>query len=126
MFQISNPLFFFLLGIIPILLIINRYTRIEAARWRKIGTLLLRLGAVLCLILALVGLQQKDQEDILSVVFLLDVSDSVPIIQQKTGIEQINTVLNALKPTDLFSVILFAGGSCGARGQTSRKQCSLI
>ena len=109
MFQISNPLFFFLLGIIPILLIVNRYTRVEAARWRKVGTLLLRLGAVLCLILALVGLQQKDQEDILSVVFLLDVSDSVPMIQQKAGIEQINTALDALKPTDLFSVILFAG-----------------
>ncbi len=111
MFQISNPFFFFLLGIIPILLIINRYTRIEAARWRKVGTLLLRLGAVLCLILALVGLQQKDQENILSVVFLLDVSDSVPTAQQKAGIDQINTVLDALKPTDLFSVILFAGGA---------------
>ena len=109
MFQISNPLFFFLLGIIPILLIINRYTRVEAARWRKIVTLLMRLGAVLCLILALVGLQQKDQEDILSVVFLLDVSDSVPIMQQKAGIEQINIALDALKSTDLFSVILFAG-----------------
>ena len=111
MFQINNPLFFFLLGIIPILLIINRYTRVEAARWRKVGTLLLRLGAVLCLILALVGLQQKDQEDVLSVVFLLDVSDSVPTIQQKAGIEQINTALDALKPTDLFSVIVFAGGA---------------
>ena len=111
MFQINHPLLFFLLGIIPILLIINRYTRVEAARWRKMGTLLLRLGAVLCLILALVGLQQKDQEDILSVVFLLDVSDSVPTIQQKAGIEQINTVLDTLKPTDLFSVVLFAEGA---------------
>ena len=111
MFQISHPLLFFLVGIIPILLIINRYTRVEAARWRKIGTLLLRLGAVLCLILALVGLQQKDQEDILSVVFLLDVSDSVPMIQQKAGIEQINTILDTLKPTDRFSVILFAEGA---------------
>ena len=111
MFQISSPLFFFLLGIIPILLIINRYTRVEAARWRKVGTLLLRLGAVLCLILALVGLQQKDEENILSVVFLLDVSDSVPTMQQKAGIDQINTALAALKPTDLFSVILFAGGA---------------
>ncbi len=111
MFQISNPLFFFLLGIIPILLIINRFTRIEAARWRRVGTLLLRLGAVLCLILASVGLQQKDQEDILSVVFLLDVSDSVPKAQQKAGIEQINTALDTLKPTDLFSVILFAKGA---------------
>ena len=111
MFQISNPFFFFLLGIIPILLIINRYTRVESAWWRRIGILLLRLGAALCLILALVGLQQKDEEDILSVVFLLDVSDSVPMIQQKAGIEQINTILDTLKPTDLFSVILFAGGA---------------
>ena len=111
MFQISNPFFFLLLGIIPILLIINRYTRVESAWWRRIGILLLRLGAALCLILALVGLQQKDEEDILSVVFLLDVSDSVPMIQQKAGIEQINTILDTLKPTDLFSVILFAGGA---------------
>ena len=111
MFQISNPLFFFLLGIIPILLIINRYTRVEAARWRRVGTLLLRLVAVLCLILALVGLQQKDQEDILSVVFLLDVSDSIPTMQQQAGIEQINAALDALKSTDVYSVILFAGGA---------------
>ena len=111
MFQISNPFFFLLLGIIPILLIINRYTRVEAARWRKTGTLLLRVGAVLCLILALVGLQQKGQEDILAVVFLLDVSDSIPTVQQKAGIQQINAALDALKPTDLFSVILFAGGA---------------
>ena len=109
MFKIGNPLFFLLLGIIPILLIIDHYTRVEAARWRRVGTLLLRLGAVLCLILALVGLQQKDQEDILSVVFLLDVSDSVPPEQQSAGIEQINSSLDALKPTDRFSVILFAG-----------------
>ena len=111
MFQISNPLFLLLLGLIPILLIVTRYTRVEAARWRKIGTLLLRLGAVLCLILALVGLQQKDQEEILSVMFLLDVSDSVPMAQQKAGIKQINTALNELKPSDVFSVILFAGGA---------------
>ncbi len=111
MFQISNPLFFLLLGIVPILLIINRYTRVEAAQWRKVGTLLLRLSAVLCLILALAGLQQKGQEDILSVVFLLDVSDSVPPIQQQQGIEQINAALDALKPTDVFSVILFAEGA---------------
>ena len=109
MFQISNPFFFLLLGIIPILLIINRYTRVEAARWRKVGTLLLRLTAVICLILALAGLQQKAQEDILSIVFLLDVSDSVPTMQQEAGIDQINTVLDALQPTDVFSVILFAG-----------------
>ncbi|MCZ6678130.1 MAG: VWA domain-containing protein, partial [Candidatus Poribacteria bacterium] len=109
MLQISTPFFFLLLGLIPILLIINRHTRVEAAQWRRWVTLLLRLSAVTCLILALAGLQRKDREDILSVVFLLDVSDSVPLAQQAEGIERMNRAVDALKPTDEFSLILFGG-----------------
>jgi len=74
-----------------------------------VTTLVLRLGAVLCLILALVGTQQREREDLLSVVFLLDVSDSVPLSQQVKGIERIHTAVDALKPIDAFSVLLFAG-----------------
>ncbi|MBI1928130.1 VWA domain-containing protein [Candidatus Poribacteria bacterium] len=109
MFQFSNPLLFLLIGLIPLILLINHGTRVEAARWRSVTTLVLRLGAVLCLILALVGTQQREREDLLSVVFLLDVSDSVPLSQQVKGIERIHTPVDALKPTDAFSVLLFAG-----------------
>ena len=107
MFQISDPLFFLLLALLPILLIIHRYTRVEAAPWRKMATLVLRIGAMTCLVLAMVDLQWKDQEDTLSVVFLLDVSDSVPFSQQIEGIEQINAAVDALKPTDEFSLVVF-------------------
>ena len=62
----------------------------------------------MCLILAAVGLQQKSRSDILSVTFLLDVSDSIPYSQQVEGISKINDVIDALNPSDEFSVIRFA------------------
>ena len=62
----------------------------------------------MCLILAAVGLQQKSRSDILSVTFLLDVSDSIPYSQQVEGIFRINDVIDALNPSDEFSVIRFA------------------
>ena len=108
MFRISNPFFFLFLLSIPLILITHRHTRIEAARWRRVTVLVLRLGAVVSLILALVGLQQKDRSDILSVAFLLDVSDSLPPSQQLEGIARMNAAIDALQPTDEFSVILFA------------------
>ena len=108
MFQIDNPLFFLLVIIIPLVLVINRYTRIEAARWRRLTLLVLRIGALVCLILAAVGLQQKRRSDILSVTFLLDVSDSLPHSQQVEGIARVNAAIDALNPTDEFSVVQFA------------------
>ena len=60
------------------------------------------------LILVLAGLQQKDRSDILSVAFLLDVSDSLPPSQQLEGIARMNAAIDELQPTDEFSVILFA------------------
>ena len=62
----------------------------------------------MCLILAAVGLHQKSRSDILSVTFLLDVSDSIPPSQQAEGVAQMNAVVSALNPTDEFSVIRFA------------------
>ena len=108
MIEIDHPLFFLLLISIPLVLVINRYTRIEVARWRRSALLVLRIGALVCLILAVVGLQQKSRSDILSVTFLLDVSDSIPSSQQVEGVSRVNAVINALNPTDEFSVIRFA------------------
>ena len=108
MIQIDHPLFFLLLISVPLVLIINVYTRVEAARWRRLALLVLRIGGLVCLILAAVGLHQKSRSDILSVTFLLDVSDSIPSSKQAAGIARINDAVNALNPTDEFSVIRFA------------------
>ena len=108
-FHINNPLFLLLLVTVPLFLFIHRRTRVEAGRWRKSTTLVLRIAAVLCLILALADLHRKDEVDVLATVFLLDVSDSVPTSQQQEGIRQINAAVNQLKSTDMFSLIFFAG-----------------
>lgn len=108
MIQIDHPLFFLFLVSVPLVLIINGYTRVEAAPWRRFTLLVLRIGGLVCLILAAVGLQQKSRSDILSVTFLLDVSGSIPSSKQAEGIARINDAVNALNPEDEFSVIHFA------------------
>ena len=111
MAYLDNPLFLLLLASIPLLMIIHRATRVEASRWRKLTTLILRVVAVLCFVLALAGLRKNDREDVLAVAFLLDVSDSVPTFEQHTGIALINEAIDELEPTDLYSVVPFAAQS---------------
>jgi Mg-chelatase subunit ChlD len=108
MLHFTHPLFFLLLIFLPLFLVIHRRTRVESARWRRLGALSLRSAAVLCLMLALAGLQWKSQENMLSVLFALDISESVPVSQQEQAIAQINTAVDALKPTDQFGVVLLA------------------
>ena len=108
MIQIDQPLIFLFLIAIPLVLIINGYTRVEAASWRRTVLLVLRIGVLVCLILAAAGLQQRSRSDILSVTFLLDVSDSISSSQQVEGVSRINDVINVLNPSDEFSVIRFA------------------
>ena len=63
------------------------------------------------LFLALAGLHRNDREEVLAVAFLLDVSESVPTVEQHTGIDIINAAIDELEPTDLFGVIPFAAQS---------------
>ena len=111
MAYLDTPLFLLLLASIPLLMIIHRATRVEASRWRKFTTLFLRVVAVLCFVLALAGLHKNDRENVLAVAFLLDVSDSVPSLEQQSGIDLINEAIDELEPTDLYGVIPFGAQS---------------
>lgn len=108
MAHLDSPLFLLLFISVPLLLIIHRGTRIEASRWRKLTTLILRTIAVLCFVLALAGLHKNHREEVLAIAFLLDVSESVPMEEQRKGIDLINAAIDELEPTDLYSVIPFA------------------
>ena len=108
MAHLDTPFFLLLFISIPLLLIIHRGTRVEASRWRKSTTLILRTVAVLCFVLALAGLHRNHREDVLAVAFLLDVSESVPTDEQQRSIDLINAAIDELEPTDVYSVIPFA------------------
>ena len=108
MFDIQTPLFLILLLLIPLVVLIQLRTHVIAAKWRKLATFLMRCIALICAILALANLQRIYSKERLAVVFLLDMSDSVPESQREIAIEQINAVIAKMKPTDQFAVIGFA------------------
>ena len=105
MFDLKTPLFLILLAAIPIIIYIQLRTSVNAAKWRKRTTFLLRTTALLCLILALANLQRTNREQRLAVVFLIDTSDSIAPTQQEYVIDQINDTLAKLKPTDQYAII---------------------
>ena len=108
MFDFRSPLFLILLAAIPILIYIQLRTNVIAAKWRKSTTFLLRTAALLCIILALANLQRTHREQRLAVAFLIDTSDSIASSQQESVINQINSAIAKLKPTDQFAVVSFA------------------
>ena len=108
MFDFRSPLFLILLLAIPILIYIQLRTSVIAVKWRKRTTFLLRTAALLCLILALANLQRTDREQRLAVAFLIDTSDSIASSQQEIVINEINSAIAKLKPTDQYAVISFA------------------
>ncbi len=108
MFDFRSPLFLILLAAVPILIYIQLRTSVIAAKWRKRTTFLLRTAALLCIILALANLQRTDREQRLAVAFLIDTSDSIAPSQQEIAINQINSAIARLKPTDQYVVISFA------------------
>ncbi len=108
MFDFQSPLFLLLLTVIPIFYLIQLRTGIIVAKWRKHITFILRCAAFLCVILALANLQRTHREQRLAVAFLIDTSDSIAPSQQESVINQVNSTIAKLKPTDQFGVIGFA------------------
>lgn len=122
MAHLDTPLFLLLFISIPLLLIIHRGTRVEASRWRRSTTLILRTLALLCFVLALAGLHTNHREEVLAVAFLLDVSESVPTEEQHRGIDIINAAIDELQPTNLYSVIPFAAQSTASTSMRSKME----
>ena len=122
MAYLDTPLFLLLIISLPLLLIIHHGTRVEASRWRKSMTLILRTIAVLCFVLALSGLHRNHRKEVLAVAFLLDVSESVPPEEQQRGIDLINAAIDELKPTDLYNVIAFAAQPAASTPMRSKTE----
>ncbi len=108
MFYVTYPLFFLLLAAVPLLILVRRGTKVAAVKWRRWVTFCLRGGAIFCAVLALANLQRTHQEQRLSVVFLLDMSDSVARDRRVEAFNLMNAAIAKLNPTDRFGLIGFA------------------
>ncbi|MFQ6043093.1 MAG: VWA domain-containing protein, partial [Candidatus Poribacteria bacterium] len=111
MLRIINywPFIFFIL--IPYLIYVSRNSLIDAAPWRKNLTLALRILALILMILALTDLKLRRQSEILSVVFAVDVSDSISASQREEVAQRIDDAVKNLKDSDEFSIITFAANA---------------
>lgn len=108
MFRIITFLPFIFLILIPLLIYISRKSLVDQTPLRKVLTLFLRAFALCLLILALTDMQLRRQSDILSVMFAVDVSDSISEPQREIARQFIREAIKALKDRDEFGVIAFA------------------
>jgi uncharacterized membrane protein/Mg-chelatase subunit ChlD len=67
----------------------------------------LRLILLTMIVLALSGIQLRLHTDTLTAVFLLDVSDSIPVEEQTRGEEMIRTAISAMPDGDRAAVVVF-------------------
>lgn len=71
------------------------------------SVLALRLGLLSLIILALAGIQLRMRSDILTAVFLLDISDSIPVEEQVLGEQLIREAIIAMPAGDRAAVVVF-------------------
>jgi Mg-chelatase subunit ChlD len=104
------PLALLLLALLPLLwgfTLLARGGSAARAPWRFWASLGLRTVALLALVLALAGTQLVRPVSALTVVFLIDGSDSVAPAQREQATEIVSQALRAKKPGDQAAVVLF-------------------
>jgi Mg-chelatase subunit ChlD len=97
-----------------------------AARRREVISLALRLTIILCLILSLAGLEIVQRGDNLAVVFLMDVSDSMPQEAIGAEVEYVRLALRAMKPDDRSALILFGADALVERSMSPLRELQAI
>jgi len=104
----SAPVYLLLLVALPFLIWVGRPSR-GPSRRREIISLALRLLIVLLLILGLAGLELRRDADRLSVVYLVDHSDSMPPAARQVALDYVTRAMQAMGPNDQSAVIVFGG-----------------
>ncbi|MBN2146089.1 MAG: VWA domain-containing protein [Anaerolineales bacterium] len=104
--RFTFPLALLLLLLLPVVVALGWPAR-GYGRRREIFSLALRLLLLLCLVLSLAGIEMRQSSDRLAVVFLIDVSDSMPESAQALATAYVGQALQAMKADDQAAVIVF-------------------
>src|SRR5687767_8263369 len=116
----TAPLFLLLLLTLPLLIWLGRPSRgpSRAREWFSLG---LRLFIALLLIGGLAGLELTRPSNKLSVVFLVDHSDSIPDQARQLQLNYVREALQHMKSSDRAAVILFGGDALVERPFSNSK-----
>ena len=102
----TNPGAFLLLLLLPVFVVVG-WPRLAYRRRRDAISLAIRLALVTLLIIGLAGIQVQRTADKLAVVFLIDVSDSVPPARQSAALEYVRIAADAMREGDQAAVVVF-------------------
>ncbi|MDG1890836.1 MAG: VWA domain-containing protein [Verrucomicrobiota bacterium] len=109
-FQFTHPWFLACAAFaVPWLFFYSYHSDIQIARWRHRSVLALRLLITLCIILALAGLQQLRPLEGMNVVYLLDRSESIPVIQKEDALHYVQQTMSNMEQEDMAGVVVFGG-----------------
>ena len=108
MFQ--SPGYLWLLLLLPLFLWIGWPSR-GKKQFSEWVALFLRSLLIVCLVLGLAELTIQIPNDRLSVLYLLDVSDSVSTTQQRVALDFIKQSIKSKPPDDLAGLIVFGGNA---------------
>jgi Mg-chelatase subunit ChlD len=123
--RFTAPFFLFLLLLVPLTAWIGWPAK-GAARRRESVSLILRLVILLSLIFSMAGLEIVRSGNELSVVFLMDVSDSMPQDAIDTETAFIQNAVEAMGPDDQSAIILFGSDALVDRPMSAVNELSVI
>ena len=125
----TNPLFLFLLLLMPLVIYLGWPAR-GYSRQREILSLVLRCVILLALILALAGLEcpssLSPNNAPLAVVFVVDGSDSMTTTAKQAAFDYVRQALKAMRPDDQAALVTFRGDALVERPMSTSKELGAI
>jgi Mg-chelatase subunit ChlD len=119
--RFANPAGLIFLASLPLFLILGWPSRGSDQR-RETVSLGLRLIMAACLILALAGLETLRASRDLSVVFLIDASDSMPPAAKSAAEDYVRRAISKMGAEDQSAVIVFGGDALVERPMSSSRE----
>ncbi len=120
----TSPLYLLLLILLPLIAWIGSPAGLSHRR--EVVSLLLRLVIILCLILALAGMEIVRAGNNLAVVFLVDGSDSMPKQAVAAEIDYVRSAIQAAGPDDQSAVVLFGADALVERSMSVGRELGLV
>ena len=119
--RFTSPFFLLLLLLVPITIWIGAPAK-GPSRRRELLSLIIRLIIILCLIFSLAGLELVQRGNNLAIVFLVDVSDSMPRAAINTEMGYVHDALQAMGPDDQAAIVLFGADALVERPMSTAKE----
>ncbi len=123
--RFTTPILLLLLILLPIIFVLGKPVR-GPARRREISALGLRVIIVLCVILALAGLEIARASDQLAVVFLLDDSDSMSSEAKGLAFDYARQAIHDMGPDDQAAVVVFGGDALVERAMSPSRELGAL